>query len=190
MKRVWILCAVLLLCLTLACAAKPETVEQKPENVTAPHELELKLTLPLGRRNEAAKTLPAYTAGFAAKDGAALTFTAASGDPSVAEGVLKDGTLYVIARGAGETKLTVTARTEAGEEAAATVSVKVRDARRMLVLIVLGALSVALLILLGRPAAKKPDAPTEASKEEPAAEKEPEPPVVLFEEPNDNPERS
>ena len=73
----------------------------------------------------------------AAQDGATLTFTAASGDPSVAEGVLKDGTLYVIARGAGETKLTVTARTEAGEEAAATVSVKVRDARRMLVLIVL-----------------------------------------------------
>lgn len=187
MKRVWILCAVLLLCLTLACAAKPETVEQKPENVTAPHELELKLTLPLGRRNEAAKTLPAYTAGFAAKDGTALTFTAASGDPSIAEGVLKDGTLYVIARGAGETKLTVTARTEAGEEAAATVSVKVRDARRMLVLIVLGALSVALLILIGKPAAKKPE---QAEAAEPAENEEPEEPTVIFEEPNDNPERS
>ena len=187
MKRVWILCAVLLLCLTLACAAKPETVEQKPENVTAPHELELELTLPLGRRNEAAKTLPAYTAGFAAKDGAALTFTAASGDPSVAEGVLKDGTLYVIARGAGETKLTVTARTEVGEQVSSVVNVKVTDARRTIALIVLGALSVALLILIGKPAAKKPE---QAEAAEPAENGEPEEPVVLFEEPNDNPERS
>lgn len=208
MKRALTLCAALLLMLTLACTAKTGSALPEPDPVSVPNDPELRLSLPLGARDDAAKPIPAYTAGFRAKDGGALTFTVLSADPAIAEGLLRDdGTLYVIAHGAGETKLTVTARTEAGEEAAATVSVTVRDARRMLALIVLGVLSVALLILIGKPSEKKPG---QAEAEEPAADEEPkeptvifeepkeptvifeEPkePTVIFEEPNDNPERS
>ena len=208
MKRALTLCAALLLMLTLACTAKTGSALPEPDPVSVPNDPELRLSLPLGARDGAAKPIPAYTAGFRAKDGGALTFTVLSADPAIAEGLLRDdGTLYVIAHGAGETKLTVTARTEAGEEAAATVSVTVRDARRMLALIVLGVLSVALLILIGKPSEKKPG---QAEAEEPAADEEPkeptvifeepkeptvifeEPkePTVIFEEPNDNPERS
>ena len=114
-----------------------------------------------------------------------------SADADIAEGVLEDdGTLLVIAHGAGETKLTVTA-TAGGEQAAATVSVKVRDARRTLILCIAGALIVVLLILLGRPVKKAPAKSEEAPTV--AAEPEETTPTVIFvseDEPNDNPERS
>lgn len=173
MKRLLMLFLACFLLTALACAAKQDAAPQPAPAVTVPQETEVKLTLPLGTRDGVARTLSAYTAGFAAENGDSLTFSVVSGDTGVAEGVLKDdGTLYVIARGTGETKLTVTAKTASGKEGAATVSVTVRDARRMLVLILLGVLSVTLLVLLGKPSApKKPD-----------AAKEPEP--------NENPERS
>ena len=49
------------------------------------------------------------------------------------------------ARGAGDAKLTVTAATLAGEQPEATVTVKVFDARRTLLLIVLGVLELAVV---------------------------------------------
>lgn len=183
MKRYRILCAVLLLCL-LACAAKPKTAEPKPETLTAPGETAVTMTLPVGIRDDVAKALPAFTAGFSAPKGETPHFSAVSGDPSVADCVLKeDGTLYVIARGAGETKLTVTARTDSGEEAAATVSVKVADGRRTLALIVLGVLSVVLLALLGKPSAKKSEPEEQTAEPTVILEEEPKDPVVIFEEP-------
>ena len=166
MKRIWIVLAACLLCMSFACtkeAPAPETPA-----VTVPETVELKLTLPLGTRDGVAKALPAFTAGFASVDGKALTFSAASADPAVAECVLRDdGTLYVIAHATGETTLTVTAKTAAGEQNAATVSVTVRDARRMLVLILAGVLSVALLIFVGKPSAQKPaEAPADPVPQE------------------------
>lgn len=174
MKRLLIVLAVCMLCLPLACTTEPAPASEAPA-VTVPDALDLRLTLPLGTRDGVIKTIPAYTAGFSA-GGEALTFTVASSDPTVAEGILRDnGTLYVIARGTGETRLSVNAATASQKEGTATVSVKVTDARRMLVLIVLGVLSVALLILLGKPAAKKPaEAPEEPR--EPVVIEEPETP--------------
>ena len=158
MKQLRILLAICLLCMLTACA-QPLAAESEPPAVTVPETVELRMTLPIGTRDDVTKTLPAYTAGFSAKDGDALTFAAVSADPAVAACVLHDdGTLYVIAHGTGETKLTVTAKTASGKEGAATVSVTVRDARRMLVLIVLGVLSAALLILVGKPSETKPAA--------------------------------
>lgn len=190
MKRVITLLLILLLCLPLACAKKPEAEAEPTPSVIAPAAQEVKLKLPLGARNDVAKAIPGYTAGFQATTGEPLTFTAVSSDPVVAEAILKeDGTLYVIAHGVGEAKLTVTALTPSGEKASAVVSVKVTDARRTVALILLGVLAAALLILLGKPSAKKPDPPVMA--EEP--EQEPKTPVVIFEpdeEKNENPERS
>lgn len=170
--------AILLICLlfaALACAKAPAPAEAPAASV--PETADVKLTLPIGTRNDVLKTLPAYTAGFTTESGETPAFSVVSADPSVAEGLLKDdGALCVIAHGTGETKLTVTAKTASGEEHASTVSVTVRDARRMLVLIVLGVLSVALLVFLGKPSASK-------TRETPAA-RTPE------NNPNDNPERS
>ena len=186
MKRILFACAVLLLCLTVACAAKPETEQAEPKTVTAPGEIDLTLTLPLGARDGVAKALPGYTAGFSAQNSEALRLSAVSGDPSVADCALKDdGTLYVIARGAGETKLSVTAATDSGEQATATVSVTVRDGRRMLALILLGTLGVTLLALLGKPSGE----PAKQTEPEPAEPEETSDPVVIFEEPKDDPER-
>lgn len=186
MKRILILLAACLFCLSLACAKTPAPAAEPAPKVTVPETSDVTLTLPLGTRDGIAKSVPAFTSGFSA-GGEALTFAIASSDPTVAEGILRDdGTLYVIAHGTGETKLTVTARTVSGEENAAVVSVTVRDARRMLALIVLGVLAVALLILLGKPSAKKPEKPAEAPEE-------PKEPTVIFEEPEEpknDPERS
>lgn len=198
MKRITTLFLILLLCLPLACAKKPETEVEPTPVVIAPAAQDVKLKFPLGARNDVAKAIPGYTAGFQTTTGESLTFTAVSSDIAVAEAILKDdGTLYVIAHGVGEAKLTVTALTPSGEKASAVVSVKVTDARRTVALVLLGVLVVALLILLGKPSAKKPEPPVIV--EEP--EKEPEVPVVIFEEeptrpvqsdekPNDDPERS
>ena len=187
MKRLLTLLFLCVLCLPLACKGKPAPSPEPVPAVLAPAEQEIKLRLPLGARNDVAKTLPAYTAGFAATSGDTLTFTVVSEDARVAEGILKDdGTLYVIAHGTGETKLTVAAVTASGEKAASVVTVKVTDARRTIALIALGVLAVALLILLGKPAAKKPETPVVI--EEPR--EEPETPTVIFEEPKNDPERS
>ena len=185
MKRVLlILAACLLLCLPLACAKTPAEAPEAPA-VTVPEALELTLTLPLGARDAVTRTIPTYAAGFSAKGGEALTISLANADPTVAEGVLaENGTLYVIAHGVGETKITVNALTASGEENASVVSVTVRDARRTLALIVLGVLAVALLVLLGKPAAKKP----EPAPKEP--EETPDPVVIFEEEPNNDPEKS
>ena len=192
MKRILIVfAACLLLCLPLACVKTPAEAAEPPA-VSVPETLELTLTLPLGARDAVTKTIPSYAAGFSAKDGEALTLSVASADPSVAECVLhENGTLYVIARGVGETKVTVTAVTASGEENAATVSVKVTDARRTLALIVLGVLAVALLVLLGKPSAKKPEREAASAPEAaPAVPVEAPDPVVIFEEePKENPER-
>lgn len=184
MKRVLMILAVcLLLCLPLACAQTPAETPEAPA-VTVPETLELTLTLPLGARDDVTRSIPSYAAGFSAKGGEALTLSVVNGDPTVAEGVLaENGTLYVIAHGVGETKITVNAVTASQEENASVVSVTVRDARRMLALIVLGVLSVALLVLLGKPAAKKP-APAPAAPEE-----TPDPVAIFEEEPNDDPEK-
>ncbi len=190
MKRIVTLLLILLLCLPLACASKPKTEAEPAPAVTAPAEQEAVLKLPFGARDGVAKTFPAYTAGFQTTTGEPLTFTAVSSDPAVAEAVLKgDGTLYVIAHSVGEAKITVTATTPSGEQAASVVSVKVSDARRTVALILLGVLAVVLLTLLGRPAAKKPaqDAPDTPEKPEEAPK---EPAAIFEEEPNENPERS
>ncbi len=220
-KRFLILFLLCLICLPLACAKQPEPAPEPAPAVTAPAEREVKLKLPLGSRNDVAETIPAYTAGFSTAKNEILFYTVVSDDMRVAEGVLKnDGTLYVIAHGTGETKLTITAKTLSGEQASASVSVTVRDSRRTLALIVLGVLAVALLVLLGKPAAKKPEAtaggaaakeaepktptvifeeepqtPTVIFEEEPQAptviiEEEPKTPTVIFEEPKNDPERS
>lgn len=161
MKRWMLLLTACLLLFSLACAKTQEAEPEPVPAVTAPGEREVKLTLPLGNRNDVATSLSGYTDGFSAAGGKALRFTVQSGDADVAEGILRDdGTLYVIAHGAGEAKLTVTAETGSGEKAEATVSVSVRDARRTLVLIVAGVLAVALLILLGMPVKKEPEQPT------------------------------
>jgi len=148
----------LLLCLliTAGCAAKqnPETPETPA--IAAPGQTDVTLTLPLGVRDGITKELNAYTAGFAAADGVPLTFSVESGDGAVAEGVLNEtGTLFVIARGAGTAKLTVTATNAAGESASSIVSVTVRDARRTLATILIGVIAVVLLILFGTPVKKK-----------------------------------
>ena len=186
MKRVFlILAACLLLCLPLACVKTPTEAPEAPA-VTVPEALDLTLTLPLGARDAVTRTIPAYAAGFSAKGGEALTLTLSSADPTVAEGVLKDdGTLYVIAHGVGETKITVNAVTASQEENASVISVIVRDARRTLALIVLGVLSVALLVLFGKPSAKKPE---EDAVQEP--EEAPDPVVIFEEDPKNDPERS
>ena len=162
MKRWITLLLVCLLLTALACADTQTASEPQPvPAVTAPGERDVKLTLPLGNRSDVAASLAAYTADFSAADGKALFFSVQSSDEAVAEGLLKDdGTLFVIAHGAGEAKLTVSAATAAGERADATVSVKVSDARRTLVLIVIGALAVLLLVLLGKPVKKEPETPT------------------------------
>ncbi|MBQ6235178.1 MAG: hypothetical protein IJK54_04610 [Clostridia bacterium] len=185
MKRLLLLLAACLLCLPLACAKTPAETPEPPA-VTVPETLELTLTLPLGARDDVTRTIPSYAAGFSVKGGEALTLDLTNGDPTVAEGVLhENGTLYVIAHGVGETKITVNALTASGEENASVVSVTVRDARRTLALIVLGVLAVALLVLLGKPTAKKPE--EEAA---PEPEETPDPVVIFEEEPNDTPERS
>ena len=190
MKRFVLLLAACLFCLSLACAKAPATAPEPASAVSVPETRDVTLTLPLGVRDDVAKSLPAYTAGFSAK-GEALTFSIVSSDPTVAEGILKDdGTLYVIAHGTGESKLTVSARTASGDENAAVVSVTVCDARRMLALIVLGVLSAALLVLFGKPSAKKPEKPAETPEK---TQEEAPDPVVIFEEPEeakDRPERS
>ncbi|MBQ5992677.1 MAG: hypothetical protein IJL62_09125 [Clostridia bacterium] len=178
MKRFLPILAACLLLLTLACASAPEGTAPEAPAVSVPETVDVKLTLPLGTRDDVTKALPAYTAGFSARSGDALTFSAVSADPAVAEAILSDdGTLHVIAHGTGETKLYVKAVTATGSEAESTVSVTVRDARRMLVLITLGVLSVILLALLGKPSAKKP-APAPAAAEAPGNAE------------NDKPERS
>ena len=198
-KRFCILFILCLLCLSFACAKKAEPKPEPAPAVTAPAEAEVTLRLPLGARSDVAEALPAYAAGFRAANGEALTFAVGGGDARVAEGILReDGTLYVIAHGTGETKLTVTAKTASGEQASASVSVTVRDARRTLALIVLGALVVALLALFGRPVKKNPETPAEEASAAEAPEtptvifeeEKPETPTAVFEEPNDNPERS
>lgn len=202
MKRLLTLLLICMLFSALGCAKKAEPAPAPA--VTAPAPTELTLRLPLGARNDVAKTFPAYTAGFSAANGDPLSFSAASADPVVAEGILReDGTLYVIAHGTGETKITVTAKTPSGEYASSVISVKVRDARRILALLAIGLLAVAILILLGKPAQKKPDIPAPIEKpdaaETPDAVEPPDSvggsdfPVAIFideEEPNDNPERS
>ena len=196
MKRLllaFLLCALLL---PLACAKQPEPEPEPAPAIIAPAETAITMKLPLGARDEITRTIPAYTAGFAAADREALTFSVQSGDPLVAKGVLQeDGTLYVIAHGTGETKITVTAADASGEQASSVVSVKVSDARRTVALITLGVLAVVLLVLFGKPAAKKPEPASDAVKEEP--EEEEKIPVVIFEEEpkedpesKDNPERS
>ncbi len=162
MKRWITLLLVCLLLTALACAETQTASEPSPvPAVIAPGERDVKLTLPLGNRSDVATALTAYTAGFSAAVGKKLSFTVQSSDETIAEGVLRDdGTLFVIAHGAGEAKLTVSAATAAGERADATVSVKVSDARRTLVLIVIGGLAVLLLVLLGRPVKKEPETPT------------------------------
>jgi hypothetical protein len=192
MKRRIILILFAALLLT-ACAAKTDPVPAEAPKIIAPAETELSLRLPLGLRDDIARSIPAFAAGFSAAEGVGpLRFAVESADASVAEGMLEDdGTLLVIAHGAGETKLTVTAAA-GSEHAAATVSVKVRDARRTLILCIAGALTVVLLILLGKPVKK---APVEAKEENPTVIIEPEEatPTVLFapdDEPNDHPERS
>ena len=185
MKRVFlIMAACLLFCLPLACAQTPAETPEAPA-VNVPETLDLTLTLPLGARDDVTRSIPSYAAGFSAKGGEALTLSVSSGDPTVAEGMLaENGTLYVIAHGVGETKITVNAVTMSQEENASVVSVTVRDARRTLALIVLGVLAVALLVLFGKPSAKKP----EPAPEEP--EETPDPVVIFEEEPKDTPERS
>ena len=185
MKRiVFALAACLLLCLPLACAQTPAETPEPPA-VTVPETLELTLTLPLGARDDVTRTIPAYAAGFSAKGGEALILSVASADPTVAEGVLaENGTLYVIAHGVGETKITVNAVTASREENASVISVTVRDARRTLALIVLGVLAVALLVLLGKPSAKKPEPETP-----PEPKEAPDPVVIFEEEPKDNAEK-
>ena len=167
MKRLLLILAACLLLLTLACAKAPASEPEETPAVSVPETIDVKLTLPLGTRDDVTKALPAYTAGFSARSGDALTFSVSSADPAVAEAILSDdGTLFVIAHGTGETKLSVKATTASGKEAASTVSVTVRDARRMLVLITLGVLSAVLLALLGKPSAKKPE-PVPAAAEAP-----------------------
>ena len=186
MKRiVFALAACLLLCLPLACAETPaETPE--PSAVTVPETLELTLTLPLGARDDVTRSIPSYAAGFSAQGGELLALTVVNGDPTVAEGVLaENGTLYVIAHGVGETKITVNAVTASREENASVVSVTVRDARRTLALIVLGVLAVALLALLGKPAAKQPE-----PEPSPEPAETPDPVVIFEEEPKNDLERN
>ena len=171
-----ILAVCLLFCLPLACVNTPAETPEAPA-VTVPETLELTLTLPLGARDDVTRSIPSYAAGFSAKGGEALTLDLVNGDPTVAEGVLaENGTLYVIAHGVGETKITVNAVTMSQEGNASVVSVTVRDARRTLALIVLGVLAVALLVLLGKPSAKKPEPAPVEPEETPD-------PVVIFEEP-------
>ena len=171
MKRLSILILIAcMLCMTLACAKQSAEPEPVPA-VTAPGEREVKLTLPLSSRSDVAESLSGYAAEFAAASGAALLYSVRSSDETVATGVLgDDGTLYVIAHGVGDAKLTVIAATLTGEQGTATVSVKVFDARRTLALIVLGVLAVALLILFGKPVRKD-------SSETPAVTAESEPEV-------------
>ncbi len=189
MKRrmILVLLAALLL---LACASKTEPEPTETPKITAPAGTEVSLKLPLGQRDDVAKAIPHFADGFSAAEGAgALHFAVESADADVAEGVLdNDGTLYVLAHAAGETKLTVTA-TAGDEQAAATVSVKVRDSRRTLALIVAGVLAVALLVLLGKPVKKTPAAAEQAS---PTVIVEPEEttPTVIFEEPETPDEKS
>lgn len=171
MKRTLLLLAACLFCLSLACAEPGAKTAEEAPSITVPDTVDVTLTLPVGTRNDVVKTLPAYAAGFSAVSGEALRFSVESGSPAVAEGVLKDdGTLYVIAHGTGETTLSVTAATDSGENGTAVVSVTVRDARRMLALILLGVLSVVLLVLLGKPsgpeAQKTPAEPVEPSLDE------------------------
>ncbi len=200
MKKCFMILLFLCLPILLACKQQPASEPEAKPAVTVPAECEVKLRLPLGSRSDVAEAIPAYTAGFQAIDGTPMHFTVSNGDTHVAEGVLKeDGTLYVIAHGTGETKLTVIAVTASGEQGSAAVSVKVTDARRTLALIALGVLAVVLLVLLGKPAAKKPEAQKEPAAPEPEEKADP---VVIFEEPkepaaifeddtsNDNPERS
>jgi hypothetical protein len=168
MKRLTILIlTVCLLCTALACAGRSAEPEPAPA-VRVPGERDVQLTLPLSHRGDVTEALSGYTAGFAAASGEPLLFTVDSSDERVATGLLaEDGTLYVIAHGAGEAKLTVTAAALSGETGTATVSVKTSDARRTLVLIVLGVLSVAFLILLGKPVKKEPEAPVVTVEPEP-----------------------
>ena len=175
MKRtIWILLALTLL-FTAGCAAKQTPDAEETPAITAPGQTDVTLTLPLGVRDGITKELPAFTAGFSAADGAPLTFTAASADQAVAEGVLNDdGTLFVIARGAGTAKLTVTADNGKGGTASATVSVTVRDARRTVAMILIGVIAVVLLILFGRPAKKKEEPAEEPSEAEQIHENQPE----------------
>ena len=156
MKRTgWILLAALLL-LTAGCAAKQTPETPAVQAIAAPGQKDVTITLPLGVHDGVTEELSAYTAGFSAADGAPLTFTVDTGDASVAEGVLNDdGTLFVIARGAGKAKLTVTAANETGGTASSTVSVTVRDARRTVAMILIGVIAVVLLILFGKPVKKK-----------------------------------
>ena len=171
MKRTGLFLLALCLLITAGCAAKQD--EERPETpaITAPGQKDVTITLPLGVRDGMTEALAAYTAGFAAADGSALTFAVESADESVAAGVLdEDGTLFVIARGAGTAKLTVTAETETGETAASTVSVTVHDARRTAVTILIGVIAVSLLILFGKPLKKKEEPASEPSEAEPADE--------------------
>ena len=112
MKR-WITLLLVCLLLTALACAETQTAEPSPvPAIAAPGERDVKLTLPLGNRSDVATALTAYTAGFSAADDRKLSFTVQSSDETVAEGVLRDdGTLFVIAHGAGEAKLTVSAAT-------------------------------------------------------------------------------
>ena len=192
MKKRLLFLAACIFCLSLACANTSTKEPEPAPEIKVPETVDVTLTLPIGARDDITKTIPAYTAEFSEKNSRSLSYTVVSADPTVADAVLSDnGTLYVIAHATGETQLMVTAKNDSGAEGVSTVSVTVRDARRMLVLIVLGVLSVLLLVLFGKPSAKKP-----------APEKAPDVPLasgsdanrVVIEEPvstpNENPERS
>jgi hypothetical protein len=165
MKRTILILLALTLLFAAGCAAKQTPDAPEAQAITAPGQKDVTVTLPLGVRDGMTEELKAYTAGFSAADGAPLTFTVGSEDVSVAEGVLnEDGTLYVIARGPGKAKLTVTAENEKGEIASSTVSVTVRDARRTVAMILIGVIAVALLILFGKPVKKKEEPAVEAEQ--------------------------
>ena len=165
MTRTGLILLAALLLFTAGCAAKQSPETSETSAITAPGQRSVTMTLPLGVRDGMTEALPAYTAGFSGADGSPLTFSVGSEDESVAEGALsEDGTLYVIARGAGTAKLTVTAENEAGETASATVSVTVRDARRTVAMILIGVIAVVLLILFGKPVKKKEEPAPEAEQ--------------------------
>ena len=182
MKRliVWI-SAILLCAAALACVrGEPEAAE--PVAVSAPKECDVSLMLPLGARSDVTKLLKNYTDGFVSGNGKLLTFATETENPDVAlSSLFEDGTLCILAVREGKTVVTVTAIGETGESAVGRINVTVRNARRILVLAVLGGLIVALLIVFGQP----------VKKQEPAAEAdaEPETPAESADEPDAEPDK-
>ena len=168
MKRTFLLCILLLLCLPLigCAAAEPETRESLV--VSAPGEQDVTLTLPLVRRNDATVLLKGYTDGFISGSGRLLTFSTETENPTVAlSSLFEDGTLCILAAGEGKTTVTVTAIAETGESATGRINVTVRSARRIAALLVVGLLAVVLLILFGKPNKQKAPAEPAPESEEP-----------------------